>query len=85
MPAKPEINPQNQSFRMTERIKLSRGAQVKNKIVHAINQMSICSGMAPNKRIPPKAPKVVAIRIFCIRPHSKNSLYTNVLDKLLES
>jgi len=29
-PAKPEINPQNQSFLMIERTKLSKGTQVKN-------------------------------------------------------
>ena len=55
IPAKPEINPQNQSFRITERIKLSKGAQVKNKIVAAINHISISSERLPNKRIPPKA------------------------------
>ena len=84
-PAKPEINPQNQSFRIAEKIKLSKGAQVKNKIVPAINHMRISSGIAPNNSIPPRDPIEVAIRIFCIKCHLKNSLYTNVLDKLFES
>ena len=83
IPAKPDINPQNQSFRMTEIIKLSKGAQVKKIIVPAINHKSICSDKEPNKKIPATAPKIVAIKIFFMRIHWKNSLYTNTLDKLL--
>ena len=64
IPAKPEINPQNQSFRITESIKLSIGAQVKNRIVPAIIHISISSEILPNKRIPPKAPKRVEIKMF---------------------
>ena len=85
IPAKPEINPQNQSFRISERIRLSKGAHVKNKIVPAISHIKICSGIAPNNSIHTKAPKIVAIKIFCIKCHLKNSLYTYVLDKLFES
>jgi hypothetical protein len=49
---------------MIERIKLSNGAQVKNKIVPAINHMSTFSDIAPNNSIPPTDPTVVAKRIF---------------------
>jgi hypothetical protein len=69
IPAKPEISPQNQSFLIIERIKLSKGAQVKNKIVPAINHIRISSGIAPNNSIPPRDPIEVAIRIFCIKCH----------------
>ena len=47
-----------------ERIKLSKGAQVKNKIVPAINHMKNCSGIAPNNSIPLNAPNIVAAKIF---------------------
>ena len=55
-------------------MKLSKGAQVKNKIVPAISHMRISSGIAPNNSIPPRDPREVAIRIFCIKCHLKNSL-----------
>ena len=73
-PAKPEINPQNQSFLMIERTKLSKGTQVKNKIVPAINQINTYSDSEPNKKIAQNAPKIVAIRIFLMSCHLKNSL-----------
>jgi hypothetical protein len=43
---------------------LSIGAQVKNRIVPAIIHISISSEILPNKRIPPKAPKRVEIKMF---------------------
>ena len=52
-----------------ERIKLSKGAHVKNKIVPAISQIKNCSGTEPNYKIPLNPPNIVANKIFLISFH----------------
>jgi hypothetical protein len=69
IPAKPEIKPQNQSFYMMERIKLSKGAQVKKRIMPAINISNKFSESVPNKKIPTKAPNIVEITMCLISSH----------------